>query len=91
MKNKLVVVSICAAFLIIIASFPSVVASNNIEDIKETIKLDKVDLLDLIQGENNSTGWFPGFMLVQLVKGVLAFFLVLMILLDLAEPANLTG
>jgi hypothetical protein len=30
--------------------------------------------------------WYPGFLLVQLVRGVIAFIIVLLILFDLIEP-----
>ncbi len=96
MENNLVIISISAAFLLVLASFPLVVSTQNIED-KAANSKDKVqnqiklDLLESIKEKNTNTKWFPGFMLVQLVKGVLAFFLVLLILLDIVEPENATG
>jgi len=31
--------------------------------------------------------WYPGFLIVQLIKGVLAFIIVLLILFDIIEPS----
>lgn len=33
--------------------------------------------------------WFPGFLIVQLIKGVTAFIIVLLILFDIIEPNKL--
>jgi hypothetical protein len=30
--------------------------------------------------------WFPGFLIVQLIKGIIAFFVVLMVLFGIIEP-----
>jgi len=32
--------------------------------------------------------WFPGFLIVQLIKGIIAFILIILILLDVIEPTN---
>jgi len=45
----------------------------------ETIQ-DTVNILDL-------PVWFPGFLIVQLIKGVIAFVIVLLILFDIIEPS----
>lgn len=33
--------------------------------------------------------WFPGFLIVQLIKGVMAFIIILLILFDIIEPNKL--
>ena len=40
----------------------------------------------VLTSENPLTNWFPGFLIVQLIKGVIAFILVLLILFDIIEP-----
>lgn len=51
-------------------------------------QLSKTDTLNkyttLFSQEDSS--WYPGFLIVQLIRGVLAFFVVILILLDLIEP-----
>lgn len=32
------------------------------------------------------TGWFPGFLIVQLIKGIIALIIILLILFDIIEP-----
>lgn len=32
--------------------------------------------------------WFPGFLIVQLIKGIIAFILIILILLDVIEPSS---
>lgn len=98
MKRKLIALSIISTLLLVFASFSSVACAQNITaEAQETNDKDKtptqikLDLLESIKEKNTNEKWFPGFMLVQLVKGVLAFFLVLLILLDIIEPENTTG
>lgn len=33
-----------------------------------------------------TTDWFPGFIIVQIIKGIIAFIVVLLILFDLIDP-----
>ena len=85
MKNKLIMISISAAFLLVLASFPSSTATKNIVDERYRNKL---ELLESLKEQNTNEKWFPGFLIVQLIKGVIAFVLMLMILLDLAVPGD---
>ena len=32
--------------------------------------------------------WFPGFLIVQIIKGIIAFILIILILLDVIEPSS---
>ncbi len=90
MKKTLILISMGAAFLLVLATFPSVVASQNIKYEKINNE-DESKILETAKEENTKTKWFPGFILVQLLKGVFALILTLLILLDLAEPENATG
>jgi len=67
---------ICAVFLVGIA-FSGVVEAESIQ---------KQSLKSFPQALTNATDWYPGFLIVQLIKGVVAFILVLLILFDLIEP-----
>ncbi len=84
MKKKLIILSITTAFLLLITQFSTVTATKEILDEKEI----KTKILDYIKEKDTNTKWYPGFMIVQLIKGVLGFIVVLMILLDLAEPGE---
>ncbi len=66
----------CTVFLVGIA-FSGVVQAESIQ---------KQSLASFPQFLNDATDWYPGFLIVQLIKGVAAFILVLLILLDLIEP-----
>ena len=84
MKNIFVLISLSAAIFLVIASFPSSLATN--ENIDKKLGGNKLDILEQIKDEKHNTKWFPGFILVQLLKGIIGFVVILMVLLDLAEP-----
>ena len=84
MKKIIVFGCILASVLMITISLNPVVGA----------KTSKVNnLLDQIQSyisndDETKPTWFPGFLIVQLIKGVLAFFIILLMLLDLIEPES---
>ena len=84
MKNIFVMISLSAAIFLVIASFPSSLATN--ENIDKKLGGNNLDILEQIKDEKHNTKWFPGFILVQLLKGIIGFVVILMVLLDLAEP-----
>ncbi len=67
---------ICAVFLVGIA-FSGVVEAESIQ---------KQSLASFPEFLSDISDWYPGFLIVQLIKGVVALILVLLILLDLIEP-----
>ena len=52
-----------------------------INTIKSKLIEEESDLYD-----NNIPTWYPGFLIIQLIKGIFALILVLLILFDLIEP-----
>ncbi len=48
---------------------------------------DEVFSFDFMVGnELEQSSWYPGFLIVQLLKGIMAFFMILLILFDIIEP-----
>lgn len=92
MKKTIVVFSIASVLIMILAAFPSVIAGKTIQPKNEDSYLfsllkEKTDFNDEEIGNIVSKAkWYPGFLIVQLVKGVLALIIVLLILFDIIEP-----
>lgn len=75
-------------------SFQGMAYAESIEQLKIPTKLQNIisesnselsqDSFE-IQNSELST-WFPGFLIVQLIKGIIAFFVVLLVLFGIIEP-----
>ena len=79
MKKKLIS-SILSLLIIIFIMFPSV-TGNNI-DLKNNIRFNQI-----LNNKNiEPVPWFPGFFIYQLFRGIIAFILILLILLDITTP-----
>ena len=92
MKKIIVICSIAATLLLIIAAFPSAAETQIIKSknenkflndpLKQKTGLTIEDAKEKISGAK----WYPGFLIVQLIKGCVALILILLILLDIIEP-----
>jgi len=76
--------------VLIFVSFQSVVSA---ESLKQSSNIYKREVSESsifnsynLEIDEHISLWYPGFLLVQLVKGVMAFIIVLLILLDIIEP-----
>lgn len=79
---------------IILVSFQGALSAESLQQSSYVLKndLSEFSIFDISNSEINEYMplWYPGFLLVQLVKGVMAFIIVLLILFDLIEPTQLT-
>ncbi len=60
--------------------------ASQLQNITSTSGIDAIRHFSAIFNRELPT-WFPGFLLVQLIKGVIAFILVLLILFDIIESS----
>jgi len=79
---------------VILVSFQGALSAESLQQSSYVLKndLSEFSIFDISNSEINEYMplWYPGFLLVQLVKGVMAFIIVLLILFDLIEPTQLT-
>ena len=81
-KKISIILCIAAALILTLASFPTTAEQINIKEAKEKISS---ELLEKIE-ESKDAKWYPGFIIVQLIKGAIALVIILLILLDIIEP-----
>jgi|GEM_PF-6225789 len=77
MRKKIGLFAAISTFLLICIAFAGVVEAESIQ--QQSTSAFGTFLEDI-------SDWFPGFLLVQLLKGVLALIMVLLILFDLIDP-----
>ena len=91
-RTRLTIVLIIGSLFFL--SFQGMAYAESIEQLKIPTKLQNIiSELNLelsqhsfkIQNSELST-WFPGFLIVQLIKGIIAFFVVLLVLFGIIEP-----
>jgi len=75
-----IILTLGAALILILASCSSVVGTNE----KNNEKIDEI--LESFEENKLNSKWFPGFFIVQLIKGIMALILTILILLDMIEP-----
>ena len=87
MKKSLVIFSIASVLLLVFASLPSTakVQRPTFESSLLSKYLDE-ETIEQIKENSEEPKWYPGWFIVQLLKGAAALILVLLILLDLVEP-----
>ena len=87
MNKSTIIISIFSVFLLVFASFPYSAKVQKIDTKKRLLSnyFDK-ETLEKSTEKSEKTNWFPGWFIVQLLKGCIAFILILLILLDLIEP-----
>ena len=96
MRRIIILFAFISSLLIVFSFFPSVVSGSNTNNkIKSSLtkilsrQIDEEELNKIIEelNENDSENkWYPGFLIVQLIKGIAAFILVILILLDIIDP-----
>jgi len=72
MKKISIIVSIASALLLVLVSLPTIAKEQAIFNEE--------------QENTEDAKWYPGFLIVQLMKGAIALVLILLILLDIIEP-----
>ena len=82
--KKITTIAFFFSTVLILSMFTNVSASKCVtEELNEKIQK--------IIEEKEESKWFPGFMIVQLIKGAIALVLVLLVLFDLIEPDESEG
>ena len=87
MRKSIIIFSITSVFLLVFASLPSTAKMQKTE-IKNSILSKYLDeeTIEKITENSEEPKWYPGWFIVQLLKGAAALILVLLILLNLVEP-----
>ncbi|MFO8077807.1 MAG: hypothetical protein R6U21_04120 [Thermoplasmatota archaeon] len=92
-KNKFTLGAV--VFCLLFLSLQSVISANSVDNtvsvsqIQNMLSQSDMDFLQnaLDTDDLQEPLWYPGFLIVQLIKGVMAFFIILLILLDIIEPS----
>lgn len=90
-NHLIICISISCLFLVSLQSVVHGDSLNKIEALSQFENLmsqSNFELNDFSGNDQEHPLWFPGFLIVQLLKGVMAFILVLLILFDIIEPTN---
>ena len=79
-------------FSLILIFFQGAVSSESLQKSTFSSIMDHIIFSDIANEKHFDLNgmlpqWYPGFLLVQLVRGVIAFIVVLLILFDLIEPS----
>ncbi len=77
--KKIMSIAVFFSAILLLSMFTNVSASKSVRE-----ELNKK--INRIMDEKEESKWFPGFIIVQLIKGAIALVVVLLVILDLIEP-----
>jgi len=92
MKKIIIFYCLSAILILIFASFSSIASAQATQLITRNkaisdILFQKTGITDdELEEKTSESQWFPGFLLVQIVKGIAALILILLILFDIIDP-----